>query len=178
MTAGFGWSPAPCRRILGGQFLTDLQTFVAALDTVFGGLPPARAADLRAAPGAGTAFLVVARPEPTRCARRRTSSSGSARTGCRWPAWSSTGQPRRARLAVRRRGDGRLARLRREGASPTAALTAGLLRLHADRDRTVEREAVLRERFAAAHPAWRPRSYRRWPATCTTWTGCASSASS
>jgi anion-transporting ArsA/GET3 family ATPase len=43
-------------------------------------------------------------------------------------------------------------RLRRETASPTASLTAGLLRLHADRERTVEREAVLRERFAAAHP--------------------------
>ena len=45
------------------------------------------------------------------------------------------------------------ARLRAAGdASPTAALTAGLLRLHADRVRSVEREARLRERFAAAHP--------------------------
>jgi hypothetical protein len=32
------------------------------------------------------------------------------------------------------------------------SLTAGLLRLHADQTRVVEREARLRERFAAAHP--------------------------
>ena len=46
------------------------------------------------------------------------------------------------------------ARLRRTtpATSRTAALTAGLLRLHADRARMVEREATLRDRFAAAHP--------------------------
>jgi hypothetical protein len=31
-------------------------------------------------------------------------------------------------------------------------LAAGLLRLHADRCRQVERESMLRSRFAAAHP--------------------------
>ena len=45
------------------------------------------------------------------------------------------------------------ARLQRDTPSPTAPLTAGLLRLHADRERMVEREAVLRQRFAAAHPS-------------------------
>ena len=33
------------------------------------------------------------------------------------------------------------------------SVTAGLLKLHADRGRMVDREALLRERFAAAHPA-------------------------
>jgi hypothetical protein len=32
------------------------------------------------------------------------------------------------------------------------SVTAALLRLHADRTRMVEREARLRDRFAAAHP--------------------------
>ena len=40
-------------------------------------------------------------------------------------------------------------RLRR---TDPASLTAGLLRLHADQVRLVEREARLRERFGAAHP--------------------------
>jgi hypothetical protein len=40
-------------------------------------------------------------------------------------------------------------RLRRKDET---ALAGGLLRLHADRTRLVEREARLRERFAAAHP--------------------------
>ena len=42
-------------------------------------------------------------------------------------------------------------RLRKGGEE--SELTAGLLRLHADRARMVEREALLRARFAAAHPA-------------------------
>ena len=41
-------------------------------------------------------------------------------------------------------------RLRKGGEE--SGLTAGLLRLHADRARMVEREARLRARFAAAHP--------------------------
>ena len=36
--------------------------------------------------------------------------------------------------------------------SGDGSLTAGLLRLHADRVRMVERERTLRERFATAHP--------------------------
>jgi hypothetical protein len=40
-------------------------------------------------------------------------------------------------------------RLRRQDPE---SLTAGLLRLHADQTRMVEREALLRDRFAAAHP--------------------------
>jgi hypothetical protein len=37
--------------------------------------------------------------------------------------------------------------------SDSSSLTAGLLRLHADRVRIIEREQHLRERFAASHPA-------------------------
>ncbi len=37
-------------------------------------------------------------------------------------------------------------------AEPNGSVTAGLLRLHADRARTVARESHLRRRFAAAHP--------------------------
>ncbi len=51
-------------KLLGTQLLTDVQTFVAAMDTMFGGLrerADATAALLRAP---GTAFVVVAAPEP------------------------------------------------------------------------------------------------------------------
>ena len=89
MTAGLGLVTGALSKILGGQFITDLQTFVAALDTVFGGFRAARRADLRAA--AGPRHGVPRRRRlrrPTRCVRRRTSSSGSTRTGCRSPGWS------------------------------------------------------------------------------------------
>src|ERR687893_617022 len=45
----------------------------------------------------------------------------------------------------------RLAKVRGDGAE-SAERTAGVLRVHADRSRLVEGEALLRQRFAAAHP--------------------------
>jgi hypothetical protein len=88
MTAGLGLVTGALSKILGGQFIGDLQTFVAALDTVFGGFRARAQQTYALLQAPGTAFLVVALPSPTRCARRRTSSSGSARTGCRSPASS------------------------------------------------------------------------------------------
>ena len=49
--------------MLGGQLLTDVQTFVAALDTMFGGFRERADDTYAAAQGAGTAFVVVAAPE-------------------------------------------------------------------------------------------------------------------
>jgi hypothetical protein len=43
-------------------------------------------------------------------------------------------------------------RLEEGDGSPTAGLTAGLLRLHADRTRIVARESRLQQRFSTAHP--------------------------
>ena len=153
MSAGFGMVTGALSKILGGQFLTDLQTFVAALDTVFGGFRARAAADLRAAPGRrdGVPRDRGARSR-TRCARRRTSSSGSARSGCRWPGWSSTGPRRRPRDRCRPTRRWRPpARLQK--ARPDGSLTAGLLRLHADRARMVEREAVAARAVRGRPPA-------------------------
>ena len=63
MTAGFGMVTGALSRILGGQFLTDLQTFVAALDTVFGGFRARAQQTYALLQAPGTAFLVVAAPE-------------------------------------------------------------------------------------------------------------------
>jgi len=154
MTAGLGLVTGALSKILGGQFITDLQTFVAALDTVFGGFR-ARAQETYALLQApGTAFLVVAAPE-----------SDALREAAYFVERLSEDRMPLAGLVVNRAspgGEGSLSadeamaastRLRRDQPSPTALLTAGLLRLHADRERMAEREAVLRERFAAAHPS-------------------------
>ena len=153
MTAGLGLVTGALSRILGGQFITDLQTFVAALDTVFGGFRARAQQTYALLKAPGTAFLVVAAPEAD--ALREAAYFVERLNEDRMPL---------AGLVVNRAspaGRGSLsadeamaasARLRRDAPSPTAPLTAGLLRLHADRERRVEREAVLRERFAAAHP--------------------------
>ncbi|MDI3420410.1 ArsA family ATPase [Streptomyces luteolus] len=50
-------------KLLGGQFLRDVQTFVAAMDTMFGGFRTRADATYRLLQAPGTAFLVVAAPE-------------------------------------------------------------------------------------------------------------------
>ena len=154
MTAGLGLVTGALSKILGGQFITDLQTFVAALDTVFGGFRARAEQTYALLQAPGTAFLVVAAPEAD--ALREAAYFVERLDEDRMPL---------AGLVVNRAspaGQGSLsadeamaasARLRRDASSPTAPLTAGLLRLHADRERMVEREAVQRQRFAAAHPS-------------------------
>ncbi|GAB3245388.1 ArsA family ATPase [Nocardioides dilutus] len=150
MTAGLGLVTGALSRILGGQFITDLQTFVAALDTVFGGFR-ARAQQTYALLQAdGTAFLVVAAPESDalreaayfveRLGEERMPLAGLV-VNRATPAPTGTLSADEAMSAA-----GRLQRAGR------GSVTAGLLRLHADRVRMCEREAVLRGRFAAAHP--------------------------
>jgi anion-transporting ArsA/GET3 family ATPase len=153
MTAGLGIVTGALSRILGGQFITDLQTFVAALDTVFGGFRARAQQTYALLQAPGTAFLVVAAPETD--ALREAAYFVERLNEDRMPL---------AGLVVNRAspsGSGALsadeamaaaARLGRGAPSPTAPLSSGLLRLHADRERLADREAVLRDRFAAAHP--------------------------
>jgi anion-transporting ArsA/GET3 family ATPase len=153
MTAGLGLVTGALSKILGGQFLVDLQMFVSALDTVFGGFRARAQQTYALLQAPGTAFLVIAAPE-----------TDALREAAYFVERLSEDRMPLAGLVVNRASPAALgalsadeamaasARLRREAGSSTAPLTAGLLRLHADRERTVEREAVLRERFAAAHP--------------------------
>ncbi|QIG44930.1 ArsA family ATPase [Nocardioides anomalus] len=154
MTAGLGIVTGALSKILGGQFLTDLQTFVAALDTVFGGFRARAQQTYALLQAPGTAFLVIAAPEPDALREaeyfvERLSEDQMPLAGLvvnrATPAAPGDLSAEEAQAAA--------TRLRRTGDSTTAPLTAGLLRLHADRARLVEREAVLRARFAAAHPS-------------------------
>src|SRR5699024_7674117 len=62
-SAGFGIVTSTLNRVLGTQVLTDVQTFVAAFDTLFGGFRQRAEATYALLQAAGTAFLVVASPE-------------------------------------------------------------------------------------------------------------------
>ncbi|MFJ8805597.1 ArsA family ATPase [Streptomyces sp. NPDC102490] len=50
-------------KVLGGPFLKDVQTFVAAMDSMFGGFRTRADATYKLLQASGTAFLVVAAPE-------------------------------------------------------------------------------------------------------------------
>jgi anion-transporting ArsA/GET3 family ATPase len=156
MAAGFGLVVNALNKIIGAQVLSDLKMFVTAFDTLFGGFRARAEQTYQLLQNPGTAFLVVAAPEPD--ALREAAYFVERLTGDRMPL---------AGLVVNRaspRPEGDLsadeamtaaARLRRKTDDDTAELTAGLLRLHADRVRIVEREDVLRARFASAHPGVR-----------------------
>jgi anion-transporting ArsA/GET3 family ATPase len=127
-----------------------MQTFVTAFDTLFGGFRQRAQKTFELLQADGTAFLVVAAPEPD--ALREAAYFVERLSEDRMPL---------AGLVVNRASPAPVGDLSADEAMAAAgrlrgqgetALTAGLLRLHADRKRMVEREALLRERFAAAHP--------------------------
>ena len=158
MTAGLGLVTGALTKVLGAQVLTDLQTFVAAIDTVFGGFRVRAQKTYALLQDPATAFVVVAAPEPD--ALREAAYFVERLEGDRMPL---------AGLVVNRASPQPRGRLSAEEASAAVqrleaagealadgpgdpALTAGLLRLHADRMTSVAREAQLRARFEAAHP--------------------------
>ncbi len=153
MTAGLGIITGALTRVLGAQFLRDVQTFVGALDTLFGGFRQRAQQTFRLLQADGTAFLVVAAPEPD-----------ALREAAYFVERLSEDSMPLAGLVVNRAAQRPAGRLSPEEASAAAGrlargpgegpdtLAAGLLRLYADRSRQVERESMLRSRFAVAHP--------------------------
>ncbi|MFC4783267.1 ArsA family ATPase [Nocardioides sp. MAHUQ-72] len=150
MTAGFSMITNALTKILGAQVLRDMQTFVAAFDTLFGGFRQRAQKTFELLQADGTAFLVVAAPEPD-----------AMREAAYFVERLSEDEMPLAGLIVNRASPEPAGSLSADEAMTAAArlrrheqgsLTAGLLRLHADQSRMVEREARLRERFAAAHP--------------------------
>jgi anion-transporting ArsA/GET3 family ATPase len=150
MSAGFGMVTNALTRVLGAQVLRDMQTFVAAFDTLFGGFRQRAQKTFELLQADGTAFLVVAAPEPD-----------ALREAAYFVERLSEDDMPLAGLVVNRASPAPLGEVSAEEAMAAAqrlrkddadSLTAGLLRLHADRMLMVEREARLGRRFEAAHP--------------------------
>ncbi len=150
MTAGFSIVTNALTKVLGAQVLRDMQTFVAAFDTLFGGFRQRSQKTFELLQADGTAFLVVATAEPD-----------ALREAAYFVERLSEDDMPLAALVVNRASPAPLGTVTAEETMAAAqrlrkedpeSLTAGLLRLHADRFRTAEREARLRERFGAAHP--------------------------
>jgi anion-transporting ArsA/GET3 family ATPase len=154
MTAGLGVVTSSLTKILGTQVLRDMQTFVAAFDTLFGGFRQRAQKTFELLQARGTAFVVVAAPEPDalreaaffveRLNEENMPLAGLIvnRVGRVAPGGLSADQSMAAAERLEESPDG----------DRSAEITAGLLRLHAERARIVSRESHLRQRFAAAHP--------------------------
>ena len=137
-------------KILGGQMLRDVQTFVAAFDTLFGGFRQRAQKTFELLQADGTAFLVIAAPEPD--ALREAAYFVERLSEDRMPLHGLVVNRASPRPQGSLSADEAMAAAVRLRKQDPDSLTAGLLRLHADQTRMVEREALLRNRFAMAHP--------------------------
>lgn len=199
LNVGMSMMTGTLGKLLGGQLLRDVQTFVAAMDTMFGGFRTRADATYRLLQAPGTAFLVVAAPE--RDALReaayfveRLAAEEMPLAGLVLNRVHGSGATRlsaeRALAAAENLDEGRIVDQRpgkagvrdATAASPespsvthtdavarteavdqtsvdhtamdptTEQLTAGLLRLHAERMQVLAREQRTRDRFTALHP--------------------------
>ena len=148
--AGFGAVTGLLTRILGAQVLRDMQTFVAALDTMFGGFRERADATYQLLQASGTSFVVVAAPE--RDALREASYFVERLGEEEMPLAGLVLNRVHVVAATTLSAERALAgaeTLEEKGEHPVAS---ALLRLHADRMRVAAREQRLRGRFTAAHP--------------------------
>jgi anion-transporting ArsA/GET3 family ATPase len=159
MSAGLGIVTSALTKVLGASMLTDVQTFVSALDTLFGGFRQRAQRTFQLLQADGTAFVVIAAPEPDALREaayfvERLNEEAMPLAGL---VVNRASPMPRGRLSAQQAlaAAERLEELTQEtGDAPdtTTGLTAGLLRLHAERSRIVARESRLGSRFSTAHP--------------------------
>ncbi len=157
LNAGMGLLTGTLGKIFGAQLLTDVQTFVSAMDSMFGGFRERADRTYQLLKAPGTAFLVVAAPE--RDALREAAYFVDRLAADRMPLAGlvlnrvhGTGAPQltaeralAAAEALEENGS--------EHSSPEAELlAAGLLRLHAERMQIMGRERRTRDRFVSVYP--------------------------
>jgi anion-transporting ArsA/GET3 family ATPase len=170
LNTGFSLITSVLTKVLGAQVLRDVQTFVTALDTMFGGFRERADDTYRLLQTPGTAFLVVAAPEPD--ALREASYFVERLSRDRMPlaglVVNRVHRARAARLSAARslaaaetlqNGNGWPGRGDADpddGAAqraPRYPLAEAALRLHAEQMQLATREGRLAEHFIAAHPS-------------------------
>lgn len=147
--AGFGMFSKAVSTVIGGQLLADASAFVQAFDSTFGGFRERADQTYRLLRSPGTAFLVVAAPEPD--ALREASYFVERLAEEEMPLAGLVANRTHPVLADLPSSTATAAadELESTGASP---LTAAVLRVHADRTTMAEREKRLIARFTRAHP--------------------------
>jgi len=159
LAGGMGIVTGALSKVLGSRMLADVQTFVAAMDTMFGGFRERAEYTYQLLRAPGTAFLVVAAPEPDalreasffveRLAAERMPLAGLILNRVHGTAASGL-SAERAQAAAEALEE---SEFDTPDEKADAETTAALLRLHAERMRVIHRETRVTERFTAAHPS-------------------------
>ena len=171
VNAGFGMLTSVVTKVIGAQVLRDVQTFVAAFDTMFGGFRERAEDTYQLLQTPGTAFLVIATPEPdalreasyfverlsedrmplaglilNRVHRSPAARLSAARSLAAAEALQPAGVPAGSPPVIQDGDAGEPADATRYPIVVTA------LRLHAERMQLIAAERRLAQRFTAAHP--------------------------
>ena len=170
VNVSFGVFTGIVTKIIGAQVLRDVQTFVAAFDTMFGGFRERAEDTYRLLQTPGTAFVVVATPEPDALREasyfverlsqdrmplaglilNRVHRSPAARlSAARSLAAAEALLPAGAENAQSAGANGGGVPLAEASKYP---LAVAALRLHAERMQLIAAERRLAQRFTAAHP--------------------------
>jgi anion-transporting ArsA/GET3 family ATPase len=148
---GLGVFTNALSKVLGGDLLRDVQTFVGALDSMFGGFRERADHTYALLQNPETTFVVVAAPEPD--ALREAAYFVERLAGDGMPLGG---------LVLNRVHTSEVPALTAEQAvsgadhlagSPEHEFAEASLRLHAERMRVIEREQRLAKRFTTAHPS-------------------------
>ncbi len=150
LNAGFGMVTGVLTKILGAQVLRDVQTFVSALDTMFGGFRERADYTYQLLRTPGTAFLVVAAPEPD--ALREASYFVERLATERMPLAGLLLNRVQRSPAARLTAAASLAAAEALQAQDAHPLAVAALRLHAERMQQVQAQRRLAEHFTGAHP--------------------------
>ncbi|HJQ41982.1 MAG TPA: ArsA family ATPase [Jatrophihabitantaceae bacterium] len=156
MTAGMGLFSKVFSRVLGGDLLRDVSSFVAALESMFGGFRERAQHTYELLKTPGTAFVVVAAPEPD--ALREASYFVERLSADRMPLAGMI--VNRMHRTVPVEGAPPLSAARADAAadalaaSPSEAtsLAEAALRVHAEMAGIAEHDARMTRRFCSAHP--------------------------
>ncbi|MFB6524405.1 ArsA family ATPase [Streptomyces sp. NPDC056401] len=203
LNVGMSMMTGTLSKLMGASLLKDVQTFVAAMDTMFGGFRTRADATFQLLQAPGTAFLVVSAPEPDalreaayfveRLAAERMPLAGLVLNRVHGSDAEQL-SAERALAAAENLEEGGIvdqesgkaglrdstetdpetdpdtetdpdARIERETGADTVEadkdadadadvdlITAGLLRLHAERMQVIAREQRTRDRFTSLHP--------------------------
>jgi anion-transporting ArsA/GET3 family ATPase len=155
VTVSVGMVARVFTKVIGGDLLNDLSTFVTALESMFGGFRERAQQTYELLKTPGTAFLVVAAPEPD--ALREASYFVERLSAERMPLAGIV--VNRTRRAVPVEGSQPLSAARAElaaeglkGDDPASALARAGLLVHSEIAAAAEHDARMTKRFSSAHP--------------------------
>ncbi|GAB2478877.1 ArsA family ATPase [Jatrophihabitans fulvus] len=157
VTVGVGMVARVFTKVIGGDLLNDLSTFVSALESMFGGFRERADQTYQRLKDPGTAFVVVAAPEPDalreasyfvdRLSEEHMPLAGVVVNRTRRTApVAGTAKP----LTAAQAGVAAERAEAEEGAD--ARLAAAALRVHVEVAAAAEHDARMAKRFRAAHP--------------------------